>query len=155
MSVYKTQRKEAVVQFLSDAKKLRITTIRIIKRFPTSYRWICTNKMLELAEEAYISCVRANDIYIGSGMDERDYDLRHRYFMKAYTAVEALLAEITFLYELVDDGNSIYKSRSDYDKAFYNWIEQGNITAKRIHNVIKSDKQRYKKYFNDSDIGQE
>ena len=53
MSVYKSRRKDAAAEFVSAARELRKVTVRIIKKFPTSYRWEVTNNMLELAGEVY------------------------------------------------------------------------------------------------------
>lgn len=146
MSVYKSRRKDAAAEFIADARELRKATMRVVKRFPKSYRWIITNNLLELATEIYTDCLRANSIFVHKDMTQHDFDLRHRYLMMAASAAEALLGEITFSYELVDDGNNYFKCRADYDDAFRRWTEQGNITLKRIRAVLGSDKQRYTSY---------
>lgn len=146
MSVYKSRRKDAAAEFIADARELRKLTMRVIKRFPTSYRWICTNNILNLATEIYTDCLRANSIYVHKNMSEHDFELRHRYLTMAASAADALLGEITFCYELVDDGNNYFKSREDYDRVFRRWTEQGNTTLKRLRALLSSDKQRYAKY---------
>lgn len=143
MSVYKSRRKDAAAEFISDARELRKATMRVVKRFPTSYRWIITNNLLSLASEIYTDCLRANSIYVHKDMDQHDYDLRHCYLTMAVSATEALLGEITFSYELVDDGNNYFGGRAEYDRIFQRWTEQGNTTLKRLRAVLVSDKQRY------------
>lgn len=146
MSVYKSRRKDAAAQFIADARELRIITTRAVRRFPTSYRWIVTNNLLQLAVQVYTDCVRANAIYVHKDMTQHDFDLRHRYLTMAASAAEALLAEITFCYELVADGNNFFKNSEDYDRIFSRWTEQGNATLKRIRNLLNSDKQRFTGY---------
>ena len=146
MSVYKSRRKDAAAEFIADARELRKVTMRVVKRFPTSYRWIITNNLLSLATEVYTNCLRANAIYVHKEMSKQDFDLRHRYLMIAATAAESLLGEITYSYELVDDGNNYFKSRAEYDDVFRRWTEQGNVTLKRIRALLESDKKRYASY---------
>ena len=50
MSVYKSRRKDAAAQFIADAAELRKYTVRVVRKFPKSYRYT-TNALLELAEE--------------------------------------------------------------------------------------------------------
>ena len=77
MSVYKSRRKDAAAEFIAAARELRKVTVRIIKKFPTSYRWVVTNNMLELAGEVYTATLKANSIYVHKDMSEKDYELRH------------------------------------------------------------------------------
>lgn len=121
-------------------------TIRIVRRFPKSYRYEVTNNLLTLAVDIYTNCVEANGIFIHKDMLENDFELRHRYLMIAATRADGLLGEITFAYELVDDGNNFFKNREEYERIFSGWTKQGNITLRRIRNLIDSDKRRYNSY---------
>ena len=40
MSVYKSRRKDAAAQFIVEARKLRRDTMRVVSKFPTSYRGV-------------------------------------------------------------------------------------------------------------------
>jgi hypothetical protein len=133
MSVYKSRRKDAVAQFIADARELRIVTTRVV-----------TNNLLELAVEVYTDCMRANAIYVHKDMSAHDFELRHRYLTMAASANEALLGEITFCYELVADGNNFFKNSQEYDRVFSGWTETANTALKRIRAVLASDKSRYK-----------
>lgn len=146
MSVYKSRRKDAAAQFIADARELRKMTARIVKKFPKSYRWIVTNNLLELAAEIHTNCGKGNAVFVHKDMSQHDFDLRHRHLMIAACATDAMLGEITFAYELVDDGNNFFDSRAEYEGVFRRWIEQANITLKRIRAVLGSDKQRYSSY---------
>ena len=111
MSVYKSRRKDAAAEFVALARKLRVETIQAVKKFPTSYRWIITNNLLALAGEVYTNAVKANAIYLHKDLSLHDFELRHRYMKVAISSAEALLAEITFCYEMVDEGNNFFEGK--------------------------------------------
>ena len=146
MSVPKNRRKDAAAQFIQDARELRVITMRIVKKFPKSYRWIITNNMLQLAGEIYINCIKANSIYLHEKLSEQDFELRSRYLRIAIADTEALLAEISFCYELVDDGNNYFRDKNEYVRQFSRWVEQGNTVLNRIQALAKSDKKRWKAF---------
>lgn len=146
MSVYKSRRKDAAAEFIAAARELRKVTMRMVKKFPTSYRWIITNNMLELAGEVYTNALKANSIYVHKDMSGHDFELRHRYLVMAIGSADALLGEITFAYELVDEGNNFFKSSADYDRAFQTWTEAGNTALKKLRGVANSDKTKWNNY---------
>lgn len=143
MSVFKSQRNEAVAEFLKATSAVHLESMRMIKKFPKSYRWMITNNMLELAQKAFLFAVRANSIYIYKQMDPNDFDLRHHYFIKSAGCLDALSAEINVIYVLMKDDGNVFKSKSERDKAFFNWIKLVSRAAQLIKGVIKSDKGRY------------
>lgn len=146
MSVYKSRRKDAAAQFVTEARKLRRDTMRVVSKFPTSYRWIVTNNLLELATQVYTNCVRGNAVYLHKDISRQDFELRHRYLMMAATAADALLSEITFCYELVEEGNNFFSGKADYDAVFEKWTAQGREAKRRIDALIESDKTKFKNY---------
>ena len=146
MSVYKSRRKDAAAQFIVEARKLRRDTMRVVSKFPTSYRWIVTNNLVELATQVYTNAVRGNAVYVHKDMSRQDFELRHRYLMMAATAADALLSEITFCYELVDEGNNFFSGKAEYDDVFEKWTAQGREARKRIEGIIESDKTKFKNY---------
>lgn len=146
MSVYKSRRKDAAVEFISQARNLRFETMRIVKKFPTSYRWIITNSLLELSKNIYVNALRANSIYVHKDMSEQDYELRHRYLTMAIADTDALTAEISFCYSLIDDGNNFFKDKRDYSEIFSRWLHTGNTTLAKLRGVRESDAKRWKSY---------
>lgn len=114
MAVYKSRRKDAAAQFVADARELRKATVRIARKFPASYKYVTTGPLLQLASEVYMNALKGNSIYVHKDMSERDYELRHRYLAAATASADALLGEITFCYELVDDGNNFFRNKEEY-----------------------------------------
>lgn len=145
MSVYKSRRKDAAAQFVADARELRKFTVRLVRRFPKSYR-DTTNSLCELAREIYINSLKGNAIYVHKDMSEHDYDLRHRYLMVATSSADAMCGEITFCYEMVDDGNNFFNGKEQYDRAFETWTTLANTALSRLRGVLDSDKKRWNTY---------
>lgn len=146
MSVYKSRRKDASAQFIADARELRRMTARAVKRFPSSYRYIVTNGLLEMAREIVVNAVKGNAVYLHKDLPQGDFDLRHRYLKMAEVTADAYLEEITFAFSLVDDGNSFFKNKAEYQKVFNGLTTQGNTVLKRLRKVIDSDKDRWRRY---------
>ena len=143
MSVFKSQRNEAVAEFLKATSAVHLESMRLIKKFPKSYRWLLTNNMLELAAKAFIFAVRANSIYIYKQMDPNDFDLRHHYLVKSAGCLDALSAEINIIYTLMKSEENVFKTKKDRDSAFFNWIKLVARAVGLIKGVIKSDKSRF------------
>ena len=144
MSVYKSRRKDAAAEFIQRVRVLRETTLRILKKFPKNYRYIITNNMINLVTEAYTDCIRANDIYLHKDANPNDYELRHRYLVKAKTSIDALLSEMTFLYNMVEGGeNFLHKNK---DKIFENWSKAALSANEFVKAIINSDNQRWANY---------
>ena len=101
MSVYKSRRKDASAQFIADARELRRMTARAVKRFPSGYRYIVTNGLLEMAREIVVNAVKGNAVYLHKDLPQGDFDLRHRYLKMAEVTADAYLEEITFAFDTV------------------------------------------------------
>ena len=145
MSVYKSRRKDAAAQFVADARELRKFTVRTVRRFPKSYR-DTTNCLCELAREIYINALKGNAVYLHKDMSEHDYELRHRYLMIATSSADAICGEITFCYDLVDEGNNFFDSKQQYDAVFQTWTTLANTALSRLHGILDSDKKRWNTY---------
>ena len=83
------------------------------------------------------------------GLHERDYELRHRYLAAATASADALLGEITFCYELVDDGNNFFRNKEEYERTFQTWTTLANNALSRLRGVMDSDKRRWNGYMRD------
>lgn len=146
MSVYKSARRDSQALFISAVRNLRVTTVRLCAKFPKSYRWIATNNMMTLAASAYSDCIRGNTIFLHNKLSTEDFNMRCWYFRSAETSVNALLAEITFLYDYVRLGNNFFDDKFDYQKQFRNWTDEAQEALNLIRGVMKSDKERWKSF---------
>ena len=61
----------------------------------------------------------------------------------------ALLGEITFCYELVDDGNNFFRNKEEYERTFQTWTTLANNALSRLRGVMDSDKRRWNGYMRD------
>ena len=144
MSVYKSRRKDASAEFITDLRALRLETMRVVRRFPASYRWIITNKLLELAQTAYIDGLRGNNIFLNQYTTREDFLKRRGFLLDARTAVDAILGEITFCYELISQGNNFFENRAEYDRLFSQWTEAGNRAYSRLKTLLEKEAERFR-----------
>lgn len=152
MAVYKSRRKDAAAQFIADARELRKYTTRVARKFPKSYR-DTTNALLELAREIYNYALKGNAIFMHKDMSEADYELRHRYLMMAVCSADAMCGEVTFCYELVDEGNNFFKGREEYERVFKMWTTLANNALSRLRAVVDGDKRRWNDYRRKAEAG--
>ena len=136
--LYKSQREDPINEYLKDARLLRLTSIKIIKKLPVSYRYIISNNMLELSTNIYKYCLMFNSIKIDNRCFKEDFKIKHEYLSKAKASCIALLGEITFLYELIQDGNNFFEDKKDYGKKFQRWSE---IASKCLNSISKTLEQ--------------
>lgn len=147
MAVYKSQRSEAITSYLKYAHELRLQTLRIVKKFPTSYRYVFSNNLLDLVSEIYINCLKGNSVKIDLRYDKQDFNIRHEMFLKAQAANTALIGEITFAYELLHEGNNYFEGgKAEYGKKFQAWSEIAVKCLESINKIIEEDnKRQYKR----------
>ena len=62
---------------------------------------------------------------------------------------DALLGEITFCFELVDDGNNFFRNKEEYERTFQTWTTLANNALSRLRGVMDSDKRRWNGYMRD------
>ena len=91
MSVLKRNRGESTVQFLENAIKLEVYSIKQCMKFPKRYTFVLSNRIVELARECLINVKAANSIYAKS---EHEKQIRRDYFLKAYTCVTNLYTQL-------------------------------------------------------------
>lgn len=143
MSVFKSQRSEPVAEFLTATMHVHINTMKVIKKFPKSYRWLITNEMLELASKAFTFAVRANSIYVFPNMNTNDYELRHFYLIKSAGCLDALAAEVNVLYALIESGETTFKSKQERENSFIEWMRLIIRATQLVKGVAKSDNKRF------------
>ena len=144
MSVYTSHRKISSLKYIQSAINTRKITMLVTKKFPKSYRWGLTNKILEMTQNIVINCSKANAIQIHI---VKDFYQRRKYLMEAYSQLNALKEEITFCYNLIDEGNNFFKSKEDYTKKFMNWEESVILTMRLIKGIINKDFKKWSKIF--------
>lgn len=154
-TIYKSQRGVPITGFLKDAHDLRLLTIKTVKKFPTSYRYVITNNILDLASTIYTNAMMFDAINIDNRSSKEDLLLKHEYISTSKAACMALIGEITFAFELINDGNNFFNGKNDYSKKFHLWVESANTCLKsltstldRIKEKIKQQKDKVSKKYN-------
>ena len=92
MSVRKSERTEGKLLVLEAMKELTAYTLRICsneKVFPKKYRWVTTQKIVNICLDAEVNIQRANAIRVTYDMD---YKIRRNCQLEARADIYALLA---------------------------------------------------------------
>lgn len=145
--LYKSQREDPINEYLKDARLVRLTSIKIIKKFPVSYRYIISNNMLDLATNIFRYSLMANSIKIDNKCFKEDFKLKHEYLSKAKASCVALLGDITFIYDLIKEGNNFFENKKDYGKTFQKWSEVVSQCLKNITKTLDNLKEKQSKRF--------
>ena len=125
--------------------RLRKNITRTIIRLPKRYRYIVTNKILELISNICMYCFQSDTIQLNIHMSLEDFKLRQKYLTEALSLSNALEYELLFLYEFIHAGNTVFKNKEEYDEIFNKLL---SLTAKLktvLFNTIDNDKNRIKK----------
>lgn len=120
MSVYKSKRKETFLIYLQQARELRLETLKTVKKFPTSYRYVITNNMLDLATRIYTNCLKADSEVLRGNLNQEKYIIKTNYLLETIISTDALLGEINFCFSLVYNGNNFFKDKNDISRIFLN-----------------------------------
>ena len=143
MSVYKSKRKETFLIYLQQARELRLETLKAIKKFPTSYRYVITNNMLDLASKIYTNCLKADSEVFRGSLNQEKYLAKTNYLLEAISSTNALLGEINFCLSLVYDGNNFFKDKDDISRTFLRWTEKGNSLLETLKKILKYNRQEF------------
>lgn len=145
MSVYKSKRGESPVLFIQNSQKIFKYSLIFIKKFPKSQKFTIANDIYEYSRDIYMSCIKANSIFINSNSPQVDIDLRRRYLLSAKSNTVALSALLTVLLNILLEGNNFMGTKEDTCKKFETWgsllVEQERL----LKGVLKSDNTKFKK----------
>lgn len=150
MTVFKSKRGNPATGYLKDAHDLRLLTIKIIKKFPTSYRWIISNNILELSTSIYTNSLKAETVRLDNRTVKEDIKLKHDFLSQAVASCHAIIGEITFVYELIQDGNNFFSGKEDYAKKFHAWMESASKCLDSIYRALDTVKGRFGKAYSNN-----
>lgn len=135
MSVLVSKRELSKVQFIETSRELYIHTLSYTKKFPKTYTFSLTMKVLDLSETIMREVIIANRFYPKTKLD---VDERYVHFKNALGCLDAL-------------DNLLGITRDTIDKTLvstYGWVHWGELIDEEtnlINSVIKSDKERIEK----------
>lgn len=119
------------MEFLSNARKLQIYTIRKAANFPKKYRFFISTNIASIATRIYEYAKCGNSIF---PTNSHEVQLRRDYFMKARAESYNLSAQLEIAKELFNvDVNELKE-----------WSRMIDFEIQLLKAVINADKARYK-----------
>ena len=133
MSVPKHKRSESSMEFLDNAYKLRIYTVKQCISLPKRYTFYGLQSIGDLSFEILSAVKAANSIY---PTNAHEFQIRRDYFLKAYGETQALISQLNALQEIF----------SIPSKSIMQWMELIQTELRVLKGIMKSDKRTFKEF---------
>ena len=131
MSVIKNNRNVSTMEFLMNARKLQIFTLRKVVNFPKKYRFFISVNIAKIATKIY-ECVKCGNSIFPT--NEHEAQIRRDYFNQARAEAYNLSAQLEVANELfVIDKDDLKE-----------WSQMISFEIQLIKAIIDTDKTRYK-----------
>ena len=134
MSVVKSRRGESDMEFLHNARQLRIYTIRKCTNFPKRYTFYVSQPLVNTAAKVHDNVERANHII---PTNRQQAELRMDYFSVAQWELDSLVSQLGIAAELFGIPPETMEQ----------WIGMIDLEKRLIRGVVSRDKVRYKNLF--------
>lgn len=131
MSVIKSQRSTSEMEFIANARKLQIYTIKKCVSFPKRYTFYVSQPIANASTRIYEDVRRANSIY---PVNQHEVQMRRDCFLRANAELYSLISQIEVAQELFS---------IDMDSMRY-WLDIIDFEIRLVKAVMKSDRERYK-----------
>lgn len=131
MSVIKSKRGVSDMEFLANARKLRIYTVRKTKDFPKRLISTFTSRMINIAYQISDELKLGNSIY---PLNKTEAQIRRNHFVKAVGLCYAFADYLSDAQELFGLEMSVMEE----------WAGLVNTEIKLVNALIKKDRERYK-----------
>lgn len=134
ISVVKSKRGVSNMEFIYNARKLQIYTIKRCINFPKRYTFYIGTNLSNIATRIHENALMANSIY---PQNPHEVQIRRDYLIKAKGLIDVLVAQIEVAAEMFSIKGTVLNE----------WMGLVSEEKKLIDGVIASDKNRYKKKF--------
>lgn len=131
MSVIKSERTTSEMEFIANARKLQIYTIRKCVSFPKRYTFYVSQPIANASTRIYEDVRRANSIY---PVNQHEAQMRRDCFLRANAELYSLISQIEVAQELF--GIDMETMRF--------WLDIIDFEIRLVKAVMKSDRERYK-----------
>ena len=131
MSVIKSQRNESEMEFVNNARKLQIHTIKKCVNFPKRYTFYVSQPIANCATRIYEDVKCANSLY---PTNQHEVQMRRDYLLRANSELNSLVSQIEVAQELFGiDGD-----------AMKFWMDIIEFEIRLVKGTLKKDRERYK-----------
>ena len=147
MSVLKAMRKESKVEYVDNALKLQVQTIKICLKIPKRYTFFGATEIARLAMEV-TNCVKScNSIF---AVTKEDYQKRVDLLTDANCALQSLNSQMSVISEYIIANPKQYgkrESTTEFERDIEEWCNLFIYESKLISNTKRSIKNQIKEKF--------
>ena len=131
MSVIKSKRNTSDMEFIANARKLQIYTVKKCINFPKRYTFYISQPIANASTRIYEDVRRANSIY---PLNQHEAQMRRDCFLRANAELYSLTSQLEVAQEIFGIDMDVMQ----------NWLDIIDFEIRLIKAVMKSDRERYK-----------
>ena len=131
MSVIKSKRNTSDMEFIANARKLQIYTVKKCVNFPKRYTFYISQPIANASTRIYEDVRRANSIY---PLNQHEAQMRRDCFLRANAELYSLTSQLEVAQEIFGIDMDVMQ----------NWLDIIDFEIRLIKAVMKSDRERYK-----------
>jgi len=98
--------------------KLRKMINKTIRHMPKSYRYVITNNILDIMQKITNYCLQSEYIKLSKDLSMEQFKEKQNLLTKANQLLFNLKIEVIFLFEMLNEGNTVFKSVEESSKIF-------------------------------------
>lgn len=144
MSVYKSKRKLSAIQYVENARKLQVHTIRNCVKFPKRYTYLAVQKIAELAEDIDTH-VRIAESMMPTNLHEAQ--IKRDELTLAFGLLNSLDDKLQLMYDIVAENPNFKTEFKWLPNAMLEWGRLIQTERDLITGVKKADRKRFKEKF--------
>lgn len=118
--------------YIKLSLKLRKMINKTIRNMPKSYRYVITNNMLDIMQKITNYCLQSEYIKLSKDLSMDQFKEKQNLLIKADQLLFNLKIEVIFLFEMLNEGNTVFKSAEESSRIFDKLIRIIKDTSKAI-----------------------
>lgn len=118
--------------YIKLSLKLRKMINKTIRHMPKSYRYVITNNMLDIMQKITNYCLQSEYIKLSKDLSMDQFKEKQNLLTKADQLLFNLKIEVIFLFEMLNEGNTVFKSAEESSRIFDKLLKLIKDTSKAI-----------------------
>lgn len=118
--------------YIKLSLKLRKMINKTIRHMPKSYRYVITNNILDIMQKITNYCLQSEYIKLSKDLSMDQFKEKQNLLTKADQLLFNLKIEVIFLFEMLNEGNTVFKSAEESSRIFDKLLKLIKDTSKAI-----------------------
>ena len=118
--------------YIKLSLKLRKMINKTIRHMPKSYRYVITNNMLDIMQKITNYCLQSEYIKLSKDLSMEQFKEKQNLLTKADQLLFNLKIEVIFLFEMLNEGNTVFKSAEESSRIFDKLLKLIKDTSKAV-----------------------